>query len=190
MMDGELRQELETLILATLPKILFIAEVDSVDEDKQTCVVKPVDGRPEYTADLKAVTDGELDGDWMIPTKGSQVICALLDNGQRCVIVDGTQSTLKHIKTDKFDVDADDVEIDAKVVMNGGDNGGMVVIGDLIKKLNAIENDLNVMKGIWAGCVPVATDGGAAIKSAFATYATDLFVPTQKVELENTDVKH
>ena len=83
-----------------------------------------------------------------------------------------------------------EMDTNGDIVFNGGSNNGLIKISDLISKMNAIENDLNTMKGIWAACVPVPTDGGTAIKAAFATYAAQLFVPTLQAELENTKVKH
>ena len=48
------------------------------------------------------------------------------------------------------DINADDI------IFNGGKLNGLVKIDDLTKRLNKIENEINKLKGIMAGWVPVA----------------------------------
>ena len=46
------------------------------------------------------------------------------------------------------------------------------------------------MKGVSQGYVPVASDGGAPLKTAAATWYGQQITQTQRADLENESVKH
>ena len=71
----------------------------------------------------------------------------------------------------------------------GGQLGGMVKVEELVKKLNAVEKDLNNLKQVFQGWTPVAQDGGAVLKTAATTWATQQLTETQKSDIENEKVK-
>ena len=73
--------------------------------------------------------------------------------------------------------------------MNEGALGGMVKVVELTQRLNTIEQDLNSLKSAVAAWVPVAQDGGAALKTAVSTWATSTLTPTQRSDIENQNVK-
>ena len=68
----------------------------------------------------------------------------------------------------------------------GGQLGGMVKV----EELNAVERDLNNLKQVFQDWIPVAQDGGAALKTAVATtWAAQQLTETQKSDIENEKVK-
>ena len=77
-----------------------------------------------------------------------------------------------------------------KVELMGNSNGGIVVSKKTADKLNVIEKSINDLKNIFAAWTPVASDGGAALKTALAIWMTQLLTETQDVNLENDKIKH
>lgn len=71
----------------------------------------------------------------------------------------------------------------------GGQLGGLVKVEELVKKLNAVEKDLNSLKQVFQGWVTVPQDGGAALKAAATAWATQQLTETQKSDIENEKVK-
>jgi hypothetical protein len=155
--------------------------VDSVDQDERTCVVTPTNGGAQVIGvRLEAdYTDGATTaskGFFVVPAVGSLVIATFMSK---------TEAFLSAWTTiDKI------VSKQTEWIFNDGSNDGLVIVGDLVTKLNNIESDINDLKTAFAGWVPVPSDGGAALKTALATWYTSPLVPTQQSELENEDVKH
>lgn len=77
-----------------------------------------------------------------------------------------------------------------KIEIMGNANGGLVNVGPLVDKLNALESDNNELKTILQLWVPVANDGGAALKTASATWASSTLTPTVQADIENTNIEH
>lgn len=73
---------------------------------------------------------------------------------------------------------------------NGGDNGGLINVSDLVTKLNNLESDMNLLKAAFTAWVVVATDGGAALKATTAAWAAQILTTTVATELEDGKVKH
>lgn len=75
-------------------------------------------------------------------------------------------------------------------IFNGGLLDGMVKVNSLVTKLNNVENKLNslltVLGTTW---VPVANDGGAALKALCIPPLTTNLTATVKADLENTKIK-
>lgn len=77
-----------------------------------------------------------------------------------------------------------------EIRLMGGQLGGLVKVEELVKKLNAVEKDLNSLKQVFLqDWVPVSQDGGAALKTAAATWAGRRLTETQKSDIENEKVK-
>ena len=53
-----------------------------------------------------------------------------------------------------------------EIRLMGGQLGGLVKVEELVKKLNAVEKDLNSLKQVFTTWVTVPQDGGAALKAA------------------------
>lgn len=82
-----------------------------------------------------------------------------------------------------------------KIILNGGENKGLINISDLVDKLNTLEEDLNNLKTVFSSWVPVASDGGMALKTALTVppgtaWATKRLTKTKESDLEDTKVTH
>ena len=77
-----------------------------------------------------------------------------------------------------------------RIVLNGGSNGGLVVIDRLVDKLNQLEKEVNDLKNVFSSWSPVVQDGGAALKASVASWASATIETTKVEDLEDTNVKH
>jgi hypothetical protein len=76
-----------------------------------------------------------------------------------------------------------------EIRLMGGQLGGLVKVEELVKKMNAVEKDLNSLKQVFTTWVTVPKDGGAALKAAATTWAGQRLTETQKSDIENEKVK-
>lgn len=149
--------------------LLMAAKVTSVDGD--TCTVD-IDGMAVEDVRLRAVADGGADGVLMVPTVGSYVVVADLGEANLSVPVVVAWSAVERVE------------------FRGGENGGLVNIGPMVDKLNALEDEVNGLKQAIASWAPVPNDGGAALKTALATWADGQLAKTQAGDLEDENFKH
>lgn len=175
----EIPEILEEFISNALKKekiYSMVGTAKNVDEVKRICDFTPIgDEADRFDVRLQSAESQTL-GLVLIPKEGSFIIISFMNRTQAFVSLTS--------ELEKVLVDTDLFQF------NGGDNDGLVKIGDLIAKLNNLENDINNLKSIFSAWAPVANDGGAALKGLLATYSGDTFVPTLQTELEDTKVTH
>ena len=166
--------------IAGVHGMMFVmGRVESVGEE--TCSVKIADRIVINDVRLNASADGNADNILIKPTVGSMVMMADLSGGELRSLVVISFSALESM-TVKFEGD---------VVINDGENEGMVKVVKLTEKLNAIEEDINSLKKIFsASWVPVVYDGGASLKAASASWAAQILKKTSKEDIENPKIKH
>jgi hypothetical protein len=145
-----------------------VCNVSDIDLATFTCTCTPIDGSAEF---YEVLLNADADkGFTLIPTNGSLVI-----------IQQTSQANAYVTMVSKVD----------QVYLAGDANGGLVKVNDLVSKLNRIENDINVLKLVFSTWLPVASDGGAALKLAAATWFAQQLIPiTTANDLQNNTVKH
>ncbi len=147
---------------------LWQAKVVSVDND--TCTVK-IGDLTLSDVRLKAIVS-EVDGALLItPAVDSVVLVGSLT---------GDFKDLAVLQVDKF----------AEVRFDGDSYGGMVKANELVGRLNAIENDINTLKGVFNGWAVAPQDGGAALFAASRTWAGQTLEISQQDPLQNTKIVH
>jgi hypothetical protein len=145
-----------------------VCKVSDIDLATFTCTCTPINGDAEFY-DVLLNADADK-GFTLIPANGSLVI-----------IQQTSQANAYVTMVSKVD----------QVYLAGDANGGLVKVNDLVSKLNRIENDINVLKLVFSTWVPVASDGGAALKVAAATWIAQQLIPiTTANDLQNNTVKH
>ena len=145
-----------------------VCKVSDIDLATFTCTCTPIDGSAEFY-DVLLNADADK-GFTLIPANGSLVI-----------IQQTSQANAYVTMVSKVD----------QVYLAGDANGGLVKVNDLVSKLNRIENDINVLKLVFSTWLPVASDGGAALKLAAATWFAQQLIPiTTANDLQNNTVKH
>jgi len=137
---------------------------------------------------LCVIEGGSKRGVLVTPAVGSVVMVADLSCGElrELAVVGVTEVASIDVRIGSTTVRV----ADGTVELNGGRNGGMVNVGDVVSRLNAIERDVNSLKTVFAGWVPVPQDGGAALKTAVTSWAGQQLTPTVQSDIEDTKVKH
>lgn len=165
--------------IAGVPGMMFVmGKVESVGDE--TCSVKIADRLVINDVRLNASADGNADNILIKPKVGSMVMMADLSGGELRSLVVISFSAL----------DTMTVMFDGEVVINGGENEGLVKVKELTEKLNAIENDINNLKSIFSSWVPVVYDGGASLRTAAASWAAQTLATTSQKDIENDMIKH
>ena len=165
--------------IAGVPGMMFVmGKVESVGDE--TCSVKIADRLVINDVRLNASADGNADNILIKPKVGSMVMMADLSRGELRSLVVISFSAL----------DSMTVRFDGEVVINGGENEGLVKVKELTDKLNAIENDINNLKSIFSSWVPVVYDGGASLRTAAASWAAQTLATTSQKDIENPEIKH
>lgn len=149
--------------------IFFNAKVTEVKDE--TCTIEYI-GLLIDNVRLSAVVDGNVNNLLIVPKKNSMVLVADLSEGNlRDLAIIGW------------------TEIES-ISINGGINEGLVKVIALTDKLNAIENDINDLKSVFSSWTPISNDGGAALKTAIATWMSSTLDVTNKADIQNEKIKH
>ena len=173
----EIKEAIKSIV--GVPGMMFVmGKVESVGDE--TCSVKIADRIVINDVRLNASADGNADNILIKPKVGSMVLMADLSGGELRSLVVISFSAL----------DSMTVKFEGEVVINGGENEGLVKVVELTEKLNAIENDINNLKSIFSSWVPVVYDGGASLKAAATSWAVQSLQTTSKEDIENPKIKH
>lgn len=160
---------------ATDRTMIFDAEVVSVDVATRTCVVNMLGGKSSNTITARlmgAVDDGAL----IIPTIGTTVVCLASEYVTPVVIMySGVDS----------------------IVWMGGEYEGVPIVIDpndptkgLLKKLNDLESKIKDLQTVFNVWTPVPTDGGAALKSASASWYSTPISLTVQDDISHPSITH
>jgi hypothetical protein len=152
-----IKQAIEEIVKAMIPTQAFLAEVVSVDKEQCTVELKTVNDDLELADNrLRAVIDQKDTGMIIWPKVGSIIMAALINNDiNSCAI-------LMYSELEKITINTDLVEF------NGGELGGMVKAKELKQQLDKTNALLQAVVDSLLNWTPVASDGGAALKT-FAT---------------------
>jgi len=149
--------------------IFFNAKV--IEVNGETCTIEYA-GLQIDKVRLSAVVDGNENNLLIVPKKNSMVLVADLSEGNlRDLVLMGW------------------TEIES-ISINGGINEGLVKVLALTNKLNAIENSINDLKSVFSSWTPISNDGGAALKTAIATWMSSTLDVTNKADIQNEKIKH
>lgn len=158
---------------------LVQAEVDSVDIATRTCNVTTISGRTVYSIEgvnLMATVD---DGILITPTVGSVVFVIHNKRDVRFVVQFSEIDKILYVINDTS------IEMtDGKIQLNDGSYDGLVKVGDLVTKLNNLENLVNQFIGLYNAHVHASN--GVVTTSV----VTKTLTPTQQSDLENTKITH
>ena len=162
---------------------VMVVEVIEVDEPSRTCTVSDEDiDIPGVRLQVVESSAGLL----AIPAIGSYVAVLKLDMpGEMMVIATSVVEKLT------VSIGSSMVEIkDGEITVNGGTLGGIAKTAEVAAKLNALEQDINTLKTIFASWIPVSQDGGSSLKIASEQWASAQIQPTTVQQLEDTTFKH
>lgn len=185
--------------------------VKEVDVDKATVLVDFPQLGTEATCKVLVPTTGS-NAVYYLPSNGTQVVC-WLETGKRLCLgavfseadpvpaeVDENTQVLQFgeaqviLKADSIHLKIGSISIlmDDKITFNDGSkNSFMMKIDQVVSKLNRLENALNALKQVFTLWVPAPMDGGAVLKAAITSWATQLIQPTTTAnDLKDDKIKH
>lgn len=134
----EVRELLWRLIRDNVPAACFEATVIEVDEQERTCSLAPANGDPQlFSARLVSIVD-ELDSYcYIVPAIGSTVLALVLNNDPIDVFIVSASSISAII----YKIGERTFRADGQAhVFDGGQLGGLPVIGSLVERLNRLED--------------------------------------------------
>lgn len=145
-----------------------IGKIVSVNDGEATASVQIVNG--DEIPDVRLQQVKTATGLFVKPTVGSVVLVSWID------------------KTTCFVSMFSDVD---EVVFQDGANGGLINISELTDKLNELTDKYNDLVNRLLAWVPVASDGGAALKTALTTPTPiEVNPPFVAGDYENENFKH
>lgn len=178
-MARDIREIFEEIIANQIDRENFysvLGKAVNVDEDARTCDLEPIEANaPRAGIRLQAAESGTT-GIVLIPKEGSFIVVSFFDKTTGFVSLTS--------ELEKILIDTDLVQY------NGGTNGGLINIDDLVTQMNKAQNDLNSLKTALSGWIPVPNDGGAALKVALANFIADTLTPTLATDMEDDKVTH
>lgn len=144
------------------------ATVKAVDEAEKTCDVEIIDG-------------AELEGVMLEKTPNEEGLFIKPKIGSIVAITWSDQTTAFVTMFSEID----------NTVYQGGVNGGLIIINELTTKLNELNDKYNDLVQRLLAWVPVANDGGAALKTALTSPTSiEENDPFSSDDFENDKFKH
>lgn len=187
----EIKNKIRAMVGQKTP-LLLTGKVESVDGE--TCTVTVGDLKLTDVR-LRSVVNGEDSKLLITPKKDSYVTLIDLSGELRETEVIG----YSEIEAIDIETESDinikckgdtNIDCDGTVTFNGGGNHGLAKVESVTQKLNALENDINLLKQIFTAWMPIVYDGGASLKTATATWAAQSLSATRREDIENDKVKH
>jgi hypothetical protein len=178
---ARIREAIKTIVKSMFLPSNIQGVVTAVSEANKTCTVKLTDDDVEvFDVRLMALAEDEADkGILIIPKIGSTVMVSPVEN------LDTMYVLTKYTEVQKIIID-----VETDIIINGGNNEGLVKVNELVSDLNSIKSDLNTIKNVFKTWIPVANDGGSALKTASSTWANQSLQNSTKNNLQNAKVKH
>ena len=150
---------------------IIVGKVTAFNDTQKTIDVEPVNG----DAPVQDVRLTPIEGQGnilFVPEVNSYVVIGFLESQQTNAYAIGFSSLEK-------------VEITAsEIAYNGGNKGGLVIVGDLVSKLNQIENKINSLIQEYQTHTHPAPGGVTGPTISTLTPLT----PTQTNDIENPDI--
>lgn len=203
--DNKIRAAIQTISgVANDDKVnLILANVDSVDEAKRTCVVTSLNGKGQTTIENVQLMADVEDGILLIPSVDSTVIVSystynqpyisLFSKLEKVLLVAGENNASVQIDEDGLLLEIADTKLlisDGLTQFNDGSLGGLVKVINLTQKLNNLENKVNSLLSAYNAhthILTLSTGTGTAAPTTSSVPGT--LTPTQRGDIENEKVK-
>lgn len=180
-----LREAIKQIVKQELSEQLLIGTVKSVDEQKHTCVIEPVnDGVDYYSVRLSANKQGMI----IIPKIGSFVVLGMLENQSNNYMILG-YTEIKKLKITTENNGTMELTDLGEIFLNGNNLGGLVKWLNLKIELEKEKVRVDTIIQAFQTAPTAAQDGGATFKTGLVTATSALTAPSYN-NLENTKVKH
>ncbi len=165
--------------------MLLECEVTAVDEAARTCECEPVSGRGGAPLTGVRLMPGVADGILAVPQVGSTIIVAHTPRLKPFV--------LQFSEVDKYVLISGSslIELkDGQITINDGSFDGLVKVGELTAKLNALEQKVNTIITTFNAHTHTGVTTGPGSSGSPSTPVTGTLTETQQADIENTTVIH
>ncbi len=211
MKEEEAYHRLQEVIRGSVPVQGELARVKSVNKDEMECTVTLISNEDLEIEEvnLKAVIDGTQNGFIRIPKADSVVLISPIENtdGDHYVVMYSDIDEILFVQNDKEILNIDDegnilflndaeagsalrVESSGNVIFHEGENNGLIIIQNLVDKLNNIENKLNDLINDYTTHNHAHPQGPTTAFFPPPPPIISALVETQVADLENDKVKH
>ncbi len=140
-----------------------LCTVESINTTNKTCVCEPVSGGAEIMG-VKLMAKNQT-GFYIIPEVNSHVIVCVQENLSYVTMFSEV----------------------SEIQLNGDNYDGIPIVGNLVQKLNNLENAFNQFVILYNAHTHVETSTNTLVPS---TLNTNVLITTTKAMLENLTVKH
>ena len=182
--SDRIRAGIRKLAQEAAPRQMQIGTVENVDETSQVCDVRIDEDYILHDVRLTPVEGADI---MLIPAEGSWAFVAAVNNDEffHCLAAASAISKVVARLGDAV------IEIaNGRISINGGSNNGLVNIGALVGDLDTIKKDLNTLKTAFKSWIVKPQDGGAALKTASAAWASQTMQMTNRDKLEDDKITH
>jgi|WetSurMetagenome_2_1015567.scaffolds.fasta_scaffold01806_19 hypothetical protein len=163
--------------------VTLLAKVKAVDQDNALISVYLGDLVIEDVR-LRSIVDGD-NGLYIVPEVGSMVLLIRVGGSDDLMAVGFSKYEKVMVKGESVSLEVNQDNI----IFNGNALGSfMADINKLVGKINALEDDLNNLKTVFTDWAPVAYDGGAALKTASASWASQSIVSTSVDDIKDEKI--
>lgn len=167
-----------------------VAKVKEIDESKRTVDVEIVSGSADlFGCRLQSAIEGDK-GIVIIPKKDSFVLVTFMDKNHAFV---SATSEIEKVIVDFPELTGTVEEInikDTEIVLNDGNNKGIVKVVELTQKLNALENLVNnILTALKSTTIPLAPSGSYPFAPLYAAM-NNISPVTSQSDIENDKIKH
>ena len=178
--SDRIRAGIKQLAQEAAPWQMQIGTVENVDEKSQICDVRIDEDYILHDVRLTPVEGADI---LLIPAEGAWAFVAAVNNDEFFHYLAAASAIAKVVAR----LGDATIEIaDGRISINGGSNNGLVLISDL----DTIKKDLNTLKTAFSSWVVKPQDGGAALKTAAATWASQTMQMTDRNKLEDDKIIH
>jgi len=174
--EQQIRELLKNMAKEVGPECTLLAQVKSVDEAEQTCVLYDDDLEIDFTdVRLRPVLDGNTSLT-LVPKVNTWALAVRIEGEDDWMIIAAGEF-------EKYLMVCDNV------VFNGGEKGGLVNWPEVKAELDKTNALVNALKQSLTNWTPVPNDGGAALK-IYATAQIGVLTTGDFNGKEDTRVKH
>lgn len=166
------------------PEAIIAANVSSVNEQDFTCDCVTDDDMEVPGVLYKSVSGGEVDV-VLQPSINSRCYIGRISDSDEWIMIKTGSIDKIYIKVGTTLLSI----TDDGIILNGGELGGLVKRDGIKSQMNKLENELNDLKKILLSWVPVAGDGGSALKVKINSWAGKQVKKTQNDDIENSKIK-
>ncbi len=147
--------------------VIYTGRMKSVNRTDMTCIVVLEGG------------GGEIEASLQVGDKSKGLVQIPKENSMVMVVIRG--------KSQGFVVMVEEVE---EVIIRGGENGGLIKIGELVENLDKMTKRIDGIIEAIKNSTPVAQDGGTSMKASIVASLNTLTEKEDFSKIENEKIRH